>query len=122
MINTFVNEFFPLNEFDIITLAVGLIVGSILWFLSKHTNSDQLRSYTPTLWTSLGIFFTFVSIFTSLKGYIHNNGNEPFNNIQEMIDKIIPAFSTSIIGIFGAVISTIINKISFAYAERKENI
>lgn len=121
MIHTFINEFFPLNEFDIITLAVGLIVGSILWLWSKHTNSDQLRSYSPTLWTSLGIFFTFVSIFTSLKGYTPNTENGTFD-IQDMIDKIIPAFSTSIIGIFGAVISTIINKISIANAERKENI
>ena len=121
MINTFINEFFPLNEFDIITLAVGLIVGLILWFWSKHTNSDQLRSYSPTLWTSLGIFFTFVSIFTSLKSYTPNTENGTFN-IQDMIYKIIPAFSTSIIGIFGAVISTIINKISIANAERKENI
>lgn len=121
MIHTFINEFFPLNEFDIITLAVGLIVGSILWLWSKHTNSDQLRSYSPTLWTSLGIFFTFVSIFTSLKSYTPNTENGTFD-IQDMIDKIIPAFSTSIIGIFGAVISTIINKISIANAERKENI
>lgn len=129
MIIEFIDLFFPLGEFDIITLTVGIAISTVLMLWSKRTGSDQLRNYAPTLWTSLGIFFTFVSIFTSLSGYAASNMDNGIANaghssfiIRDMIGKIIPAFSTSIIGILGAVITTLINKISIANAERKENI
>ena len=42
------------------------------------------------------------------------------NAIESLIQNIIPAFSTSIIGIVGSIICTICNRLSIAKAEKIE--
>lgn len=123
--NISLNDLSTYHIFDMITIILGFIASIWLWKRSKDLESDQLRSYIPTMWTSLGIFFTFVSIYLSLKDYGNENefliGDEIKNiNIRELIRNIIPAFSTSIIGIFGAIVSTIANRLSIAKTEKRE--
>ena len=43
-----------------------------------------------------------------------------FDNINQLVSDIIPAFQTSIIGIIGAIITSVIVKILFAIEDRKE--
>ena len=105
------------NILNGITVVVGLLFTVTLFlFYYRKTKSRQLLSYIPNIWTSLGILGTFVAIVISLdKG---NNNN--FDNINQLVSDIIPAFQTSIIGIIGAIITSVIVKILFAIEDRKE--
>lgn len=111
-------SFISEHLYDIIFCSLTVILGIIATIgLNKHsnsTNSFQLRAYIPTVWTSLGILFTFVSIYVSLLMY---NGDD----IMLLINNIVPAFSTSIIGIAGAILTSINNKWRLAEDEKIEN-
>lgn len=107
-------EFFT-NGWNIAVILIGLTLSVVLWIKGK--GSDYLRGYIPTLWTSLGILCTFMAIYVSLSGYTNIVGSDGVNgsesnafDINDLIKEVIPAFSTSIIGIIGAIISTIINR------------
>lgn len=107
-------DFFS-NAWNIAVIVIGLVLSIVLW--KKGNGSDSLRSYIPTLWTSLGILCTFMAIYVSLSGYTNIASNDVANvsnsnnfDINKLIKEVIPAFSTSIIGIIGAIISTIVNR------------
>lgn len=105
----------PINIGMIVLCTIGTI---LLWRKANETKSIQLRNYCSTLWTSVGILGTFVSIYISLNGMDFTSANN--NAIESLIQNIIPAFSTSIIGIVGAIICTICNRLSIAKAEKIE--
>ena len=105
----------PINIGMIVLCTIGTI---LLWRKANETKSIQLRNYCSTLWTSVGILGTFVSIYISLSGMDFTLVNN--NTIEGLIQNIIPAFSTSIIGIIGAIICTICNRLSIAKAEEIE--
>lgn len=105
----------PINISMIVLCTIGTI---LLWRKANETKSIQLRNYCSTLWTSVGILGTFVSIYISLSGMDFTSANN--NVIESLIQNIIPAFSTSIIGIVGAIMCTICNKLSIAKAEEIE--
>ncbi|MBQ0141994.1 MAG: MotA/TolQ/ExbB proton channel family protein [Prevotellaceae bacterium] len=105
----------PINIGMIVLCTIGTI---LLWRKANETKSIQLRNYCSTLWTSVGILGTFVSIYISLSGMDFTSASN--NAIESLIQNIIPAFSTSIIGIVGAIICTICNKLSIAKAEEIE--
>lgn len=106
-------------EYNMISIGIVLIIGLIfsVWFYRKYKNdeskSHQLINSLPNLWTSLGLLGTFISIVFSL-GDINNDVQ-----IVEIIKQIMPAFTTSIVGLIGAVISTIINKFLYRKEEKK---
>ena len=92
---------------NISVLALGLI--STLVFLVLYftkLKSKQLLNYLPNVWTSLGILGTFIAIVYSLEDLQNSSsGNEI--NVIGLIEDIAPAFITSIIGICGAIITSI---------------
>lgn len=83
---------------------------------SKENSSYQLRAYVPTIWTSLGILGTFISILFSLIVWAISGED----NINRLIYNIAPAFTTSIIGIIGSIITSIKNKQYLASVECNE--
>ena len=105
---------------NISVLALGLI--STLVFLVLYftkLKSKQLLNYLPNVWTSLGILGTFIAIVYSLEDLQNSSsGNEI--NVIGLIEDIAPAFITSIIGICGAIITSIAIKIIYAIEEKKE--
>lgn len=113
-----IQSFMSEHLFDIIfcslTVIGGIIATVVLNKRSDRTKSYQLRAYIPTVWTSLGILFTFVSIYVSLLKY---NGDD----IMLLINNIVPAFSTSIFGIAGAIWTSISNKWRLAKDEQNDN-
>ena len=113
-IQSFMSEHLYDILFCSLTIIGGVIATIVLNKRSNKTNSYQLRAYIPTIWTSLGILFTFVSIYVSLLKY---NGDD----IMLLINNIVPAFSTSIIGIAGAIWTSINNKWKLAEDEKKDN-
>lgn len=103
------SSFWIKHLFDILTIGIGLLFTIALYVWASSTKSHQLRMYIPTVWTSLGILFTFISIYTGLTNEdLLKNVSD--GHIESLINRIIPAFSTSIIGIIGAIICSIINK------------
>ncbi len=105
---------------NISVLALGLI--STLVFLVLYftkLKSKQLLNYLPNVWTSLGILGTFIAIVYSLED-LHNSSSGNEINVIGLIEDIAPAFITSIIGICGAIITSIAIKIIYAIEEKKE--
>lgn len=112
------SSFWIKHLFDILTFGIGLVFTIALYIWARLKKSHQLRMYIPTVWTSLGILFTFISIYVGLTDEdIFNNVSD--GHIENLINRIIPAFSTSIIGIIGAIICSIINKGLLAGVEDK---
>ena len=105
---------------NISVLALGLIstlVFLVLYFTTLK--SKQLLNYLPNVWTSLGILGTFIAIVYSLEDLQNSSsGNEI--NVIGLIEDIAPAFITSIIGICGAIITSIAIKIIYAIEEKME--
>lgn len=110
---------------------VLLIGGCITWWFYRRDNkqfkatkfhSRQLLNSIPTIWTSLGIFGTFCAICISLNAFaaVEDETVKDMSLITRLIGNLVPAFSTSIYGIVGAVITTIINKLRYQAEEVAE--
>lgn len=109
---------------NIIVLIVGLLitVGIGLWYFMR-TRSHQMLNAIPTIWTSLGILGTFCAIVNTLGGgadSLTSNGKGLNDVVDNLVNGIIPAFWTSIIGIIGAIVTTIAIKIIYALEEEDE--
>lgn len=101
---------------DIMALAVGSAASIWLYRKYKTTKYVSFINYIPNLWTSLGILGTFVSIYMSL-----NRMNfTAVLNIPQLVQMLAPAFSTSIIGIIGAVVSSMLIRFHRAGVDVRE--
>lgn len=96
-------------------IVTGIILTAIIIvvYLRKY-KSKQLLNYVPTVWTSLGILGTFVTIVLRLDGV------NDLNDVDVLVKNLVPAFGTSIIGISGALISSVIIKYIYARDEKEE--
>ena len=114
-----------------------LILGGCAWcWCGKkydETKSRALLNCLPGIFTSLGLLGTFVSICYSLHGLgeinteaVDNTGKTLAEvqaagsqglDIMKIISELIPAFTTSIIGLVGAMIVTLWTKKKFAEEE-----
>jgi cytochrome c556 len=106
----------PLNYW-ILIISITFTIGLCVYFRKDQQNKRDVLSYLPNIWTSLGILGTFIAIVSSL--YNIQYQSDDTIDIIKLIEAIIPAFTTSIIGIIGAIISSICIKIVFA---RKDQI
>lgn len=80
--------------------------------------SRQLLNYIPNIWTSLGILGTFIAIVCALDDLpISAEGTIV---ISSLISSIAPAFITSIIGIVGAIVTSVAIKVIYALEEKRE--
>ena len=124
-----------INSWNIVVLIIGL--GATIWCKRKYdeTKSSPLLTSLPGVWTSLGLLGTFCAICYSLhdlnavKEVVDNTGKTLGEvkaasgqdlDIMEIISKLIPAFTTSIIGLVGALCVTLWSKIKFAQEEVEE--
>lgn len=106
------------DDLNLIVIIAGLLITAVFFVLYfTKLRSKQLLNYVPNVWTSLGILGTFVAIVISLDG----SGTSSLSDVDTLVKNIIPAFTTSIIGIIGAVVSSIAIKIIYAYEEKKED-
>ena len=106
---------------DVVSVAVVLLVGMVftvsLERKYKTTGYVGFLNYIPSIWTSLGILGTFVSIYASLALI---DFNSPMADMNQLVSRVAPAFSTSIVGIIGAIITSIRYKKLRALAEVQE--
>lgn len=109
-------EFVILHLWDLAVLVVGLTL--TLWLSRKYNKTRYVAfiSAIPGIWTSLGILGTFGSIYVSLAGL----KSDSFQDIMALVTKVAPAFSTSIIGIVGAIFFSIRNKVIRASEDVRE--
>lgn len=123
------------SQYDLITIVLGLTLSSISYLCyCNFYKSQQLLNSLPGIWTSLGLLFTFVSICSSMQelqntpsldlmeGEVLRKVGSTSINITQIIGDIIPAFTTSIIGLFASLIITIVNKYVYFWEERKESL
>lgn len=97
-------------------IIIGMRMAKKQKIIADKTASYQLRAYIPTIWTSLGILGTFVSIVISLAIVMYLG----INDINSLILNIAPAFTTSIIGITASIGASLDNKQFLARIEAKE--
>ena len=112
-----------ISPWNFVVLFIGL--GATVWCNKKYnkTKSRPLLTSLPGVWTSLGLLGTFCSICYSLHDLHTINASNGGQNIEltEIIKNLIPAFTTSIIGLVGALFVTLWAKIKFADEEVAEN-
>lgn len=106
------------NELNLIVALIGLLItaGFFALYFTK-LRSKQLLNYVPNVWTSLGILGTFIAIVVSLD----SSGTSSLSDVDTLVKNIIPAFTTSIMGIVGALVCSIAIKIIYAYEEKEED-
>ncbi len=126
------------NGYNLFVLAVGLLVTFLCYNRYVKTKSRPLLNCLPGVFTSLGLLCTFVSICYSLHGLgqestdiiIDNTGKtlaevkaSGTNNLDilKIINKLIPAFTSSIVGLLGALIVTVWTKYIFSIEDKEEN-
>lgn len=112
-----------------IVIGLGIVITLGIYFLGyKKTKSRQLLNCLPGVWTSLGLLGTFCAIFISLSGLSTENVTSSIGstvaesatssiNIIDIISGLIPAFSTSIIGLVGALVTSIVARCIFAHED-----
>ena len=100
-------------------LIVGLVFTAVISvFYFTCTRSRQLLNYIPNVWTSLGILGTFIAIARSLASLA---AEDVVNiDVSGLIVDIGPAFVTSIIGICGAIVTSVGIKFIYAFEDRRE--
>lgn len=144
------------NIWNIIVILGGGITAYILWHFYKKTHSRPLLNSIPGIFTSLGLFGTFMSIvfalgdikesdFSNVKSETDTeitvsqgmsaedevdaeNGvrvadakttSDGTDNTIKIIRKLVPAFTSSILGLILALLATVICKIVFALEDDK---
>lgn len=110
------------EHLNLVTLIAGLIctIGiALVYYL--YSKSRTLLSYVPNVWTSLGILGTFVAIVNTLES-ADIYGADKMVDMSKLIGNIVPAFTTSIIGIVGAIISSLGIKVIFAVEDEKYDV
>ena len=106
------------DELNLIVTLTGLSITAVFFALYfTKLRSKQLLNYVPNVWTSLGILGTFIAIVVSLD----SSGTSSLSDVDTLVKNIIPAFTTSIIGIIGAVVCSVAIKIIYAYEEKEED-
>lgn len=80
-------------------VAVFIIVSFCFYYLIKFTPSNAV--YSPTILTTLGIFFTFLGIALGLLSFDSNNIEA---SIPSLLSSLRTAFWASVVGVGGAVI------------------
>lgn len=105
------------HNWSVIILGTLFSAGLFAYYYLRN-HSKSVLSYVPNIWTSLGILGTFVSIVVSLKDLSFRSTE--LMDVAKLVYGIIPAFETSIIGILGAIVSSIAIKIVFAERDSEE--
>lgn len=126
--------------FNVYNIAVVALGGTAtLWCANKYkeTQSRPLLNCLPGVFTSLGLLGTFLSICISLHGLgninsavVDNTGKTLAQvqaagsqnlDIMKIISELIPAFTSSIVGLICALAVTVWTKVKFADEESAEN-
>lgn len=106
-----------LNETVLVLGIVMTVVFVVLYF--TELKSKQLLNYLPNVWTSLGILGTFIAIVCSLEDLQDTSSGDEID-VVKLIEDIAPAFITSIMGICGAILTSIAIKVIYAIEEMEE--
>lgn len=125
------------NLWNLGVVVLGLIISFIMYLRYKKTGARSLLNCLPGIWTSLGLLGTFLSICLSLHGFradpimVVDNVGKVFSeantagasnfNLNDIIQKLVPAFTTSIVGLIGALFCTVWAKWVFANEDHKVN-
>ncbi len=89
---------------------------AVIFFVIYYTyhKSRQLLNSLPGLFTSLGLLGTFVAICNSL-----GDINQDTLEIDTIIRELIPAFESSIAGLIGAFVVTVVCKVIYSKENKK---
>lgn len=118
-----------INKYNISVLLIGGLISWWFYIEYKKTKSHALLNSLPGVFTSLGLLGTFVSICLSLYDINEDVGkaiNETVKStgdnldIKVIISRLIPAFTSSILGLLCALGATVWAKYVFAQEELED--
>ena len=92
----------------------SLLIAVVFAVIYCFNKSRQLLNSLPGLFTSLGLLGTFVAICNSL-----GNISEDSLEIDTIIGKLVPAFTSSIAGLISAFIATVSCKVWYSFEDRR---
>ena len=92
----------------------SLLIAVVFAVIYCFNKSRQLLNSLPGLFTSLGLLGTFVAICNSL-----GNISEDSLEIDTIIEKLVPAFTSSIAGLISAFIATVSCKVWYSFEDRR---
>lgn len=102
-----------ITELFIVVILLVFITASVLGALGK---SRRFTDYTATLLTSIGILGTFAGIVVGLLAF---NTADIDNSIPGLLEGLKTAFLTSVVGMFSAVLFSVLNAVVFPELEAK---
>lgn len=129
MFDIFPKEYYDLfvNGYNIAVVVIGGAISACFYYQYNKTKSRALLNCLPGVFTSLGLLCTFISICVSLhdisiteKANLAEGGSQAYD-IAKIIEKLVPAFTSSIYGLICALIATVWAKYIFANEEKAEN-
>lgn len=103
---------------DWLMLAISIGITLLLCLRYWKTGSRPVLNYIPSVWTSCGILGTFVALCLSLNGVRFTGEVE---DIKLLIDNVLPAFRTSVMGIVGSIIASLFLRLKFATSDVTED-
>lgn len=112
-----------INPFNLGVIIIGLLSSYYIWKKANYKYyrgrilNRQLLNYLPNIWTSLGILGTFSAIVYAFKW-----SDVDWTDVNELVKTIVPAFETSIIGIVGAIIASVLSKKKYAEEDNKAEV
>jgi len=96
-----------------ISALIVLILGGVYTFLVVKNKNESLIQYIPQVWTAFGVLGTFIALFYNLGvkelpyKEIEAAGRITKEiDIEKLISNLTSAFSTSIVGILGSIVSS----------------
>lgn len=126
-------SFYDKEALCIWLMVTGVILSIILCCVYYKTKARAVISCIPGIFTSLGLLGTFIAIYLSLKNpdqffvtartvgeTVGNASSSQSSGIIRLIKELIPAFSSSIVGLVFAILATFSSKIFFAYEDKRE--
>lgn len=88
-------------DFHLIFTAVAVLIILVFFGNYLHKFTPENAVYSPTILTTLGIFFTFLGIAIGLSGFDSNNIEA---SIPSLLSSLKTAFWASVFGVGGAVV------------------
>ncbi len=97
------------------TLFYGSLISLVVFFYGNFNNTFSIgifnfRNYLPGIWTSLGILGTFITLYSQLTTGtgLDKIFSQNTNDIANFLKNFGSAFSTSIVGIIGSMITKMV--------------
>ena len=106
------------SGYNLLTITLIAVYAFVAILLSYRRSQHKLLFALPGVSASVGVLFTFVVLYSELKGFNIVGKDDSF--LEVLVRKLSAAFSTSIIGLIGSLIANGLIKLRQEDLEKKD--